>query len=180
MIPCSLLYCYVPNGIRHSHPFCPMSATVLCLFRGCLYDPRRTYLSSPHVHARVLHNSLFIVVCNTPTVDCCILTTYSHAPFSISAICHHIFHIFQSVDCCVLYCNPPIIHPPLPPPASLIKQKHTHSLNLQPKHILYIIDVMCWFDIVILVSWLLLSHTFVAPYKPIFHTHRELFIANIW
>ena len=64
--------------------------------------------------------------------------------------------------------------------SSLIKQKHTHSLNLQPKHILYIIDVMCWFDIVILVSWLLLSHTFVAPYKPIFHTHRELFIANIW
>ena len=28
--------------------------------------------------------SLFIVVCNTPTVDCCILTTYSHAPFIAS------------------------------------------------------------------------------------------------
>ena len=53
-------------------------------------------------------------------VDCCIRSTYSHTPFSSTAIYHHILHIFQSVDCCVLYCNPPIIHLFLLPSVALL------------------------------------------------------------
>ena len=78
------------------------------LYIGCIYIP-------PTLLALLYTYSVIVVypdgwLLYTPTVDCCIRTTYSHIPFSITVICHHIFHIFQSVDCCVLYCNPPVIH----------------------------------------------------------------------
>ena len=52
--------------------------------------------------------------------------TLTHPLASITVICHHIFHIFQSVDCCVLYRI--AIHPSsILPPTCISNQTETYS-----------------------------------------------------
>ena len=82
-------------------------------------------LSSPHVHARVLHNSLFIVVCNTPTVDCCLLTnTLTHPLASLPSVTTYFISSNLSI---VVYYIAIHRHPSSPPPTSISNQTETYS-----------------------------------------------------
>ena len=106
--------------------------------------------------------------------------TLTHPLASLSSVTT--YFISSNLSIVVYYIA---IHPSsILPPTCISNQTETYSFFESTTKayplLIYHWFVDCWFDIVILASWLLLSHTFVAPYKPIFHTHRELFIANIW
>jgi len=97
-----------------------MNTTALHLFRVLSLSVAMASLAGGRISQ--VPTNMFIVVWYHPTVDCCVRTAYSHTPFTITVICHHIFHIFESVLCIILQ-SPH--HPSSPPqPVPLIKHKH--------------------------------------------------------
>ena len=145
MIPCSLLYCYVPNGIRHSHSFCPMSATVLRLFRVCLYDARRTYLSSPHVHAEY-YTILCLLLYAIPRQLIVVYWphTLTHPLASLSSVTT--YFISSNLSIVVFYIA---IHPSsILPPTCISNQTETYSFfesTTKAYPLYHWCDVLIWY-----------------------------------